>query len=73
MRIHEDALNHVKANAPAGDVSAMLAALDDYGINHEFLMNVGPEKGRYFKKKFATCPPVLRCWNAVVFAATPAF
>ena len=64
MTIHEDALNHVKANAPAGDVSAMLAALDDYGINHEFLMNVGPEKGPLLQEKIRNLPTgasVLEC------------
>ena len=39
------ALAHVKENANEGDVPSILAALDDFAINHEFLMNVGPEKG----------------------------
>ena len=39
------ALAHVRNNAEAGDAKAVLDALDDYAINHEFLMNVGPEKG----------------------------
>ena len=39
------ALDHVKKHANAGDVPSILAALDDFAINHEFLMNVGPEKG----------------------------
>jgi catechol O-methyltransferase len=41
----QSALAHVKSQAAPGDVPAILAALDDYGMNHEFLMNVGPEKG----------------------------
>ena len=43
--IHQKALDFVKANAEQGDIKAMLVAFDDYGTNHEFLMNVGPEKG----------------------------
>jgi catechol O-methyltransferase len=39
------ALAHVKGKAAQGDVAGILAALDDYGQHHEFLMNVGPEKG----------------------------
>lgn len=43
--IHQKALDFVKSNANPGDVKGILAAFDDYGTNHEFLMNVGPEKG----------------------------
>jgi catechol O-methyltransferase len=62
--IHQSALAHVKKNAPAGDVPAMLAALDDYGLNHEFLMNVGPEKGPLLQSKVSRLSPgarVLEC------------
>jgi len=41
----EGALAHVKDNAGFGDADAVLRALDDYGANHRFLMNVGAEKG----------------------------
>ena len=64
MTIHEDALAHVKNNAHPGDVPAMLAALDDYGINREFLMNVGPEKGPILQERIRNLPAgasVLEC------------
>ncbi len=37
---------HVVAHAPRGDLQAVLRAIDDYGWNQSFLMNVGDEKGR---------------------------
>ena len=64
MTIHEDALAHVKNNAHPGGVPAMLAALDDYGINREFLMNVGPEKGPILQERIRNLPAgtsVLEC------------
>ncbi|MDA0788865.1 MAG: class I SAM-dependent methyltransferase [Proteobacteria bacterium] len=39
------ALAHVRQTATRNDPVSILSALDDYGMNHEFLMNVGPEKG----------------------------
>ncbi len=39
------ALAHVRETATRNEPGSILAALDDYGMHHEFLMNVGPEKG----------------------------
>jgi len=39
------ALSWVERNARAGDPASVLAALDDFGRNRRFLMNVGDEKG----------------------------
>ena len=50
------ALAHVHKQADAGDIEAILAALDDFGLNHEFLMNVGPEKGPMLKGLVAGLP-----------------
>jgi catechol O-methyltransferase len=36
----------VLATAPAGDVSAAIAAIDDYAYRQKFLINVGDEKGK---------------------------
>ena len=54
--IHQKALGFVKSKAPPGDVTAILAAFDDYGTNHEFLMNVGPEKGPMLTAMVAAQP-----------------
>lgn len=43
---HEGALDHVRAHATIGDPDSVLRALDDYATHHQFLMNVGPDKGR---------------------------
>lgn len=40
------ALDHVLARAPAGDLSAAIAAIDDYAYRQKFLINVGDEKGK---------------------------
>jgi catechol O-methyltransferase len=43
----EDAMaDHVIANAPAGDVSAAVDAIDDFAYDKSILMNVGDEKGQ---------------------------
>ena len=39
------ALDYVRQNATEGDPVSVLDALDDYGRNERFLMNVGDEKG----------------------------
>jgi catechol O-methyltransferase len=41
----EGALAYVRRHAAPGDADAVLRALDEYGRNHRFLMNVGDEKG----------------------------
>lgn len=41
----EQALRWVREHADQGDPDSVLAALDDFGRNHRFLMNVGDEKG----------------------------
>jgi hypothetical protein len=37
---------HVLGTAPPGDAAAAIRAIDDFGYNTSFLMNVGDEKGR---------------------------
>jgi len=41
----EQALRWVRDHALPGDPDSVLTALDDFGRNHRFLMNVGDEKG----------------------------
>jgi catechol O-methyltransferase len=41
----EKLCQHVLATAPRGDLQAALRAIDDFGWNQSFLMNVGDEKG----------------------------
>jgi catechol O-methyltransferase len=41
----EQALAHARAHARAGDPESVLAALDRFGREHSFLMNVGDRKG----------------------------
>jgi catechol O-methyltransferase len=41
----EQALAHARAHARAGDPESVLAALDRFGRDHSFLMNVGDRKG----------------------------
>ena len=54
------ALEHVRKNASQGDVKAILLALDDFAIHHEFLMNVGPEKGPLLQSKVRNLRPESR-------------
>lgn len=39
------ALDHVLATAPAGDINAAIAAIDDYAYRQKYLINLGDEKG----------------------------
>jgi catechol O-methyltransferase len=39
-------LEHVIATAPAGNVDAAIAAIDDFAYKQSFLINVGDEKGK---------------------------
>src|SRR5262245_953865 len=48
---------HVLAHAPRGDVQGVLRAIDDYGWNQSFLMNVGDEKGRILDAAVARAMP----------------
>jgi catechol O-methyltransferase len=42
----EEALaEFVRGNAPAGDLDAAIAAVDEFGYGHSYLINVGDEKG----------------------------
>jgi catechol O-methyltransferase len=45
------ALEHVRARASRGDPDSVLAALDDFGRNHAFLMNVGDRKGEILDRE----------------------
>jgi catechol O-methyltransferase len=38
-------LDHVLATAPAGDIDAAIAAIDDYAYRQKYLINLGDEKG----------------------------
>lgn len=51
------ALAWVRANAPAGDPAAVLAALDDFGRRRRFLMNVGDQKGPMLRAMARALPP----------------
>lgn len=37
---------HVERTAPAGDIDAALAAIDDFATSQHFLINIGDEKGK---------------------------
>jgi len=39
-------LDHVLKTAPAGNIEAAIAAIDDYAYHQKFLINVGDEKGK---------------------------
>ena len=41
----QDCLNFVKTNAQQGNATDVLRVIDIYGWNHQFLMNVGDDKG----------------------------
>jgi catechol O-methyltransferase len=41
----EAAAKYVKAHAPAGDLSAAIASIDEFAYRQKFLINVGDEKG----------------------------
>lgn len=53
----EKLAQHVLASTPRGDLQGVLRAIDDYGWNHSFLMNVGDEKGRILDAAVARAKP----------------
>jgi catechol O-methyltransferase len=56
----EEALGaHVLATAPAGDLDAAIAAIDRFGYEQSFLINVGDEKGLILDRAIATAQPQL--------------
>jgi len=57
----EEALGaHVAANAPAGDLDAAIDAIDRFGYEQSFLINVGDEKGALLDRAVeATAPKLL--------------
>jgi catechol O-methyltransferase len=52
------ALEHVLATAPAGDISAAIAAIDDFAYRQGFLINVGDEKGEILDGVLARTRPL---------------
>ena len=53
------ARDYVVEHAPAGDLDAAIAALDDFGYKQKFLINVGDEKGRLLDGAIARVKPKL--------------
>ncbi len=50
---------YVLANAPAGDLDAAIAAVDDFAYNKSFLINVGDEKGKLLDAAIRRAEPTL--------------
>ncbi|MCH2173493.1 class I SAM-dependent methyltransferase [Myxococcota bacterium] len=48
-----EALAYVREHAQAGDPNSVLATLDDFAVNHGFLINVGPVKGKILEAEVA--------------------
>jgi len=66
------ALAYVKAHATAGNPASVLAALDDFGRNRRFLMNIGDEKGPLLEKyihQAGTHPRMLELGGYVGYSA----
>jgi catechol O-methyltransferase len=56
----EEALGaHVVATAPAGDLDAAIDAIDRFGYEQSYLINVGDEKGLILDRAIATTQPKL--------------
>jgi catechol O-methyltransferase len=56
----EEALGaYVLATAPAGDLDAAISAIDRFGYEQSFLINVGDEKGGILDRAIATAQPAL--------------
>jgi catechol O-methyltransferase len=55
----EQALAHARAHAHAGDPESVLAALDRFGRDHAFLMNVGDRKGEILDAEVRSKRPSL--------------
>jgi catechol O-methyltransferase len=50
---------HVIATAPAGDLDAAIDAIDRFGYEQSYLINVGDEKGAILDRAIATASPKL--------------
>ena len=53
------ARDYVIEHAPAGDLDAAIAALDEYGYKQKILINVGDEKGKFLDDAIARVKPKL--------------
>jgi catechol O-methyltransferase len=58
--VRRAALAHVRATVQPGDPRALLDALDDFGRNRRFLMNVGDRKGPMLAAMVRGLPPGAR-------------
>ena len=69
---------YVEANARRGDPADVLATMDRYAREEQFLMNIGPDKGPIVQELFAGLAPDARVlelgaycgYSAVLFAST---
>ena len=55
----EAARDYVLEHAPAGDLDAAIAALDEFALKEKFLINVGDEKGKLLDDAIAKAKPTL--------------
>ena len=46
-----EAATYVLRHAAKGDPKSVLESLDDFAVNHGFLMNLGPEKAPLLRMK----------------------
>jgi catechol O-methyltransferase len=53
----EDCAQYVLGRTPAGDATAVVAAIDEYAYRHKFLMNVGDEKAEILERALERAQP----------------